>query len=132
MLNSDTFTRDMLSNPSKLSSAMIDAMEASDTGTPLSINDPNNGFVMQMLANNYIFSKFSEKVDYVSGFYYPNRARTAEQLYPRLSEFDYIKLMASPAVLPFVFAMSRDWIIANAVFFDANYNKLQILSLIHI
>lgn len=126
MFDSSTFTQEMLSNPSKLSKAIIDAMEASDTGPVVSINDPNNGFVMQMFANNAIFSKFSEKVDYINSFWYPQRARNAEQLYPHLSEFDYVNLMASPVTVPFVFAMSKNWIIENAVYFDTNYNKIQI------
>jgi hypothetical protein len=126
MFDSKTFTRDMLSNPNRLTNAVIDAMEATDTGGNLQINDPNNGFVIQLLANNHIFSKFAESVDYTNAFYYSQRARSAEQLYPHLSEFDYINLMAAPATLPFVFGMSKQWIIANSVFFDANYNKIQI------
>lgn len=126
MIDSSTFTKDMLSNPTKLSTAIIDAMEASDVGGGLSINDPNNGFVMQMLANNFIFSKFSEKIDYINSFYYSHRARTSDQLYVHLSEFDFVNLMASPATVPFVFAMSKDWIVTNAVRFDDNYNKIQI------
>jgi hypothetical protein len=116
----------MLSNPNLLTNTVIDAMEASDTSGNLTINDPNNGFVIQMMANNHIFSKFAELVDYTNAFYYSRRARNSEQLYTHLSEFDYINLMAKPAVVPFVFAMSKQWIVANAVLFDANYNKIQI------
>lgn len=126
MFDSTTFTRDMLSNPNKLTNVIIDAMEAADSGKNLVITDPNNGFVIQMLANNHIFSKFAESVDYTNSFYYSQRARSAEQLYSHLSEFDYVDLMASPATLPFVFGMSKQWIIANAVVFDDNYNKIQI------
>ncbi len=126
MIDSTTFTFDMLSNPTKLAKATIDAMEAEDTGSAFQINDPNNGFVMQMLANMAVFSKFSQKVDYVSSFFYPQRARNAEQLFPRLSQFDYVKLMASPATVPFIFAMSKSWVIDNAVYYDENYNRLEI------
>lgn len=128
MITSDTFTQDMLSNPSKLTKATIDAMEQSDTGTGFTIQDPNNGFVMQLMANMSVFAKFSEKIDNTYSFMYPQRSRTAEQLYPHLSEFDYIKLMASPATLPFVFAMDRDWISANSIYFDENYDKIEIPS----
>jgi hypothetical protein len=82
--------------------------------------------VMQLFSNLCVFSKFSEKIDNVTASFYAQRARSAEQLYPHLSEFDYIKLMASPATLPFVFAMSRDWVIENSVYYDVNYDKLQI------
>ena len=126
MIDSNTFTKEMLSNPSKLTMAMIDAMEQSDTGPVVQFNDPNNGFVMHSLATLHLFAKFSEKVDYVNQFFYRQRARTADQLYGHLSEFDFVKLMASPATLPFVFAMSTAWIRQNAVAFDSNYNKIQI------
>ena len=126
MIDSTTFTQDMLSHPTKMMSAVINAMEASDSGSSFTVNDPNNGFVMQLASSLAIFSKFSEKVDYTTGFYYSKRARNAEQLYAHLSEFDYVDLMASPATLPFIFRMSRDWIVENAQYYDANYNKIEI------
>lgn len=126
MLSSESFTKDMLSNPALLSKAMIDIIEATDTSSELVINDPNNGFVMSMFADAAIFSKLSEKIDYVNSYFYRNRARTADQLYAHISEFDYVNLMASPATLPFYFAMSKDWIIEKAIPFDSNYNKIQI------
>lgn len=126
MLSSDSFTKDMLSNPALLGKAVIDMMEATDTSGALTINDPNNGFVMQLFADISIFSKLSEKIDYVNSYFYRNRARNADQLYAHISEFDYVDLMASPATLPFYFAMSKDWVIANAVPFDDNYNRIQI------
>jgi hypothetical protein len=36
--------------------------------------------------------------------------------------------MASPATLPFAFAMDADWIRANGVYYDTNYNRLVIPS----
>ena len=126
MFDDKTFTQDMLSNPTKLAKAVIDGMQSSDTKNIVTMNDPNNGFTMMLLANVSIFSKFSEKVDSVCSFLYPQRARNAEQLYPRLSQFDYINLMASPATLPFVFAMSKDWVVQNSVYYDSNYDKIEI------
>ena len=129
MFDSETFTPDMMSNPSLLATAVIQAMEASDRGTgAIRINDPNNGFVMQLFSGVSIFSNFSQKIDAVCSTLYPQRARTASQLYPHLSQFDYVQLMASPATVPFVFAMSKDWIIQNSVFLNDNYNKLLIPS----
>jgi hypothetical protein len=126
MFGDNTFTQDMLTNPGKIVKAVIDEMEASDTTGRTVIQDPNNGFVMQMAATAAIFSKLSEKIDYTYAFYFAQRARNAKQLYTHLSEFDYVKLMASPATLPFVFAMSRQWIIDKSVYYDTNYNKIQI------
>ena len=128
MFDSDSFTSDMLSNPTKLSSVVIDALEQTDTttGTLTMVNDPNNGFVMQLFAGMCVYAKFSEKIDYIAGIFYPQRARNAKQLYSHLSEFDYTNITASPATLPFVFEMSKDWIIANAVYYDSNYNKIEI------
>lgn len=126
MLSPETFTKDMLSNPALISNAMINALESSDTQEVPTINDPNNGFVMQFFGTANLVSKLSEKIDYVNNYFYRNRARNSEQLYAHISEFDYVKLMASPATLPFTFAMNRDWVIANAVAFDTNYNRIQI------
>lgn len=129
MFDSETFTQDMLANPARLTAAALDAMENADTtGSGISINDPNNGFTMMMAANMYVFANFSQRIDNYNSFQYAQRARNAEQLYRHLSEFDYVQLMAAPAPLPFVFAMNKDWIVANAVRFDDNYNKIQIPS----
>lgn len=121
-----TITQESLSNPAKLTASVIEAMENMDEGNTVSINDPNNGFTLNLYADMHVWAALSQKVDYSSGFYYPRRSRNSKQLYPRVSEFDYVSLMASPATVPFLFRMSKDWIIANSVPFDENYNKIQI------
>ena len=126
MLSSDSFTRDMLSNPNRLAKTVIDLMESTDTSGALTISDPNNGFIMGLFADVSIFAQLSQKIDYVNSYYYRNRSRSAEQLYEHISEYDYVGLMASPATLPFVLRMSKDWVVANAAEYDANYNLLQI------
>lgn len=126
MFDSTSFTKEMLSDPSKIMSRVISIMEASDTSDAPVITDPNNGFVMMLAGTASMIAKLSEKIDYVDAFHYRQRATNSEQLFPHLSEFDYVKIMAAPATLPFVFRMSRDWLVANAVYYDDNYNKIQI------
>ena len=129
MFDDTNFTNEMLANPPLLVSAVIDAMEASDTSSnPISINDPNNGFVIMMALNAKIFSAFSEKIDYATAYYYPQRATSSAQLFPHLSKYDYKAITAAPAAVPFRFAMSAQWIIDNAVYYNASYNKLVIPS----
>jgi hypothetical protein len=126
MFDSNTFTQKMLSNPTLLTKTVIDAMEKNDATGQTLINDPNNGFVLQLHSYLSVMSTLSEKIDNTMSYIYPQRSRNAEQLYPHLSEFEYYKLMASPATLPFSFAMDADWIRANGVYYDTNYDKLEI------
>lgn len=126
MFTDATFTADMLSNPTKLAKAVVDAMEATDTTAVPVINDPNNGFIIQLAAYVALYARFTEKVDEVYSYFYPQRSRNAQQLYPHLSQFDFTDVMAQPATLPFSFAMSKAWIISNSVPYDVNYNKIEI------
>jgi hypothetical protein len=126
MFDSTSFTQDMMSNPTKLSKVVIDGMRSTDTTDTLTINDPNNGFTLMLFTNMCVYANFSQKIDLAHSFLYPQRSRTAEQLYTHLSEFDYVKLMASPATLPFTFVLGKKWIIDNGVYFDSNYNKIVI------
>ncbi len=129
MVDSNTFTEAMLSNPNLITESVIRSMQNSGTSdNPISIDDPNNGFVMMLLAQSYLFSNFSKKIDNTLAYLYPTRSRSAAQLYPHLSKFDYVQLMAQPAVLPFMFVMGKQWIIDNSVDFSSNYKKLVIPS----
>ena len=123
-----SFTSDMLKHPSLLASKVIDALESTDTQYPVAINDPMNSLVMLLMADTHLYSKFTEMVDDKYSYLYRQRARNSQQLFTNLSEYDYVKLFASPVTVPFVFAMSADWIIANAVYYDENNNRIQIPS----
>ena len=55
---------------------------------------------------------------------YPVRAVTAAELYPHMSDFDYLNLTASPASVSFNLILDKDWLVANSAIFDTNYNKV--------
>lgn len=125
MFDSSTFPSDILANPTKVVRAVIQAMENA-MGGDLTIPDVNNGMVIQLGAATGIFASIAQELDTNYSFYYGKRAQTPAQLYPKLSQFDYVNLTAGPASMPFVFEMQKEYIIANAVSFDDNYNIIEI------
>jgi hypothetical protein len=124
-INQSTVTTDLIRTPSLLASTMIDALESTDT-QEVSIVDPFNGFVIQMMSMCHIFSKLNEEIDDRLSYLYKNRARTAKHLLTHLSEFTYSKVMGKPATVPFALKMSSDWLRKNSVQYDENYNMLEI------
>ena len=99
---------------------------ATVVGDTVEIPDPNSavnnlldygaGLTAQMVRQeNDSFSSIFRK-----------RVRTAEDVYSFLSDYDYPKVAASPAMVQLRLVLSKKWIIDNAISYDDNYNKIQI------
>lgn len=123
IFDDNTLPARILSNPTKVSLAVITAMESALKGDT-TIPDVNNGMVIQLGAATGIFASIAQELDTNYSYYYSKRAQTPEQLYPKLSQYDYINLTAGPASMPFVFVMQKEWITDNAISYDDNYNIL--------
>lgn len=119
----------ILRNPGSiqyLALQVIAERAATVVGDTVEIPDPNSavnnlldygaGLTAQMVRQeNDSFSSIFRK-----------RVRTAEDVYSFLSDYDYPKVAASPAMVQLRLVLSKKWIIDNAVSYDDNYNKIQI------
>lgn len=115
----------VLANPSMTQYLAIQDIE-SRLGGNIVIPDPNNAFTMLLDASSSLCAQFVRQEDKRFDAIYKQRALTAQELYPFMSDYDYVNLMASPASIKIRLFLSKDWVIANAVSFDDNYDKLLI------
>lgn len=120
---------ELLRNPGSiqyLALQVIAARASTVVGDTVEIPDPNSavnnlldygaGVTAQMVRQeNDSFSSIFRK-----------RARTASDVYSFLSDYDYPKVAASPAMVQLRLVLSKKWIIENAIDYDDNYNKIQI------
>ena len=125
MVDSSDFPKSMLTTPSKISMAMLDSLEASldDTQT---IPNAMNGLCILWASASGVFSSIVNMHDSEYATLYPRRALTPKQLYPHLSQYDYVHLQSEPASLTMAFGIVKSQILANAVDVDDTYAEIHI------
>lgn len=125
MVDSSNYPKEILKSPGKIALAMTTALEASlDDGS--TIPNAMNGMTIAWASACGVFASIVNMVDGEYATLYPKRALTPKQLYPHLSQYDYIQLQSAPATLDLTFRVRKDEIIANALPYDDVYNAIVI------
>lgn len=125
MFDDTTLGPRVLANPSMLLYTVIQELQ-SRLGGDVVIPDANNAFTLLLDASSSMTSQFVRQEDARYEMLYKARAQTAEELYPFLSDYDYVSLMASPASLQFRLILDKNWVVANAVDYDDTHSRLVI------
>lgn len=125
MFEDTTLGPRILANPSMSQALAIQAIEDRTNGT-ISIADPNCALNLTLEANCSIVGEYVRYSETEFESLYALRTRTADQLYRHMSDYDYVKTTYQPAPVLFRLLLNRDWIIANAVQYDADYNRVDI------
>lgn len=115
----------ILANPTQTQALMIQALQDRMGGNVV-IPDVNNAFTFLMDGSTSLCAQFVQQEDKKYEALYKLRSRTAAELYPFLSDYDYVNLMASPASIKFRLIVLKSWIVDNAVSYDSGYSKLVI------
>lgn len=114
---------EVLANPGMVQSLIITEFQNRLNGT-VSVADPNNAFCFILEAGSSVVAQAVRLAEKKFETLYPVRAVTAAELYPHMSDFDYLNLTAAPAPVSFNLILDKDWLIANSTTFDTNYNKV--------
>ncbi len=125
MFDDTTLGPQVLTNPGIVQNLAITEMQ-NRLGGLYSIADPNNGFNLMLEYGSSVFAQFTRGTENKFEALYPKRATTAQNLYAFMSDYDYVNLTASPASISLRLVLDSDWVIANAVAYDINYNKIVI------
>lgn len=125
MFDDTTLGPRILSNPSALLYTVLQELQ-SRLGGNVVIPDANNAFTLLLDASSSMTAQFVRQEDDRFEKLYKARAQTAEELYPFLSDYDYVSLMASPASLQFRLIVDKNWIVQNAVDYDETHSRLEI------
>ncbi len=125
MFDDTTLGPQVLTNPGIVQNLAITEMQ-NRLGGIYSIADPNNGFNLMLEYGSSVFAQFTRGTENKFEALYPKRATTAQNLYAFMSDYDYVNLTSSPASITLRLVLDSDWVIANAVAYDTNYNKIVI------
>lgn len=115
----------ILGTPSMSQHLFLKELQDRTNGT-VSIADPNNGFCTLSEFSSSMHAQFIRQENKRFNALYPKRAQSAEDLFPFLSDYDYVALTAAPCEVPFQVLFNKQDILDNAVPYDDTYNVLQI------
>lgn len=120
MFDNDNLGPEILANPGNLQSLIITEFQNRLNGV-YSVADPNNAFCFVLEAGSSIVAQTVRLAEKQFEILYPARALTVSDLYPNMSDFDYLKLTAAPAPVTFQLVLDARWLAANAVTQSPNY-----------
>lgn len=119
------YAKQMLITPSKIALSMLTSLEDMLDGNQ-TIPNAMNGLCILWAAQCGVSAGIVNMLDAKYAELYPKRALTPEQLYPHLSQYDYVNLQSEPATLLMNFAIRKDEILAYAVDVDDTYAQIVI------
>ena len=126
MIENENLGAQVLANPSAIQYMILKNIFQRTLGTEAVCIPANNAFCTLLDASASVTSQFVLQMNEKFDSLYACRATDESQLYPFLSDFDYVQFTASPCSLDLQILLSKDWIIKNAVPYDQNYSLLTI------
>lgn len=115
-----------LANPEALQNYILQDLTNVLNGQPTSIPSASSPFCALLNASVMISSQFVSQENSKFNALYAQRATTGPDLYPFLSDYDYINFTAKPVSLAFKMMLNKQWILANAVPYNTYYSLLRI------
>lgn len=125
MINFSTLSSTSLTDPSRLQHMFLQYCQDAWGGEQVMV-DPNNTFSLQSEMVLSISATLFEEQQKLMRRFYKKRASTLDDLYPHMSDFDYLYLTSRPASTTVRLTFDRDYLINNAVVLDDNYRLVVI------
>lgn len=125
MFNNKDLGLQMLENPLNIQLDVIESLQ-NRLGGDLVLADPNNVFnflleaASEMTANSIL--KSEKKFEAL----YAKRARSSEDLYRHMSDFDYVGLFGSPSSTDLQLILDKRYLYDKAISYNKNYKKVVI------
>ena len=126
MFEDSTLGAQFLGNPQALQYQILNEITSRLNGNTVPVASSNNAFCVLLDASAGLTTQFVSQENSKFNALYPQRANFASQLYPHLSDFDYVNLTATPASLNFNMVLDKTWVVNKAVSYNENYSLLRI------
>lgn len=114
-----------LSNPMTIASMALTEIENRLGGNTI-IADPNTPFCHLLEFGSSISASVINDINERFPALYPKRARTMEELYAHMSDFDYLRMYSTPAQAQLRMMLPKKYLQDQAVSYNENYSKLSI------
>jgi hypothetical protein len=125
MFDDTTLGTQILANPASVQRLVLQELESRLGGT-YSVADPNNSFNLLLEATSSMNAQSVRSMEASFDAQYAVRATTSAELYNNMSDFDYLSMVAAPAGTTVNLTFNADYLITNALTFDANYKRVVI------
>ena len=114
-----------LSNPMTIASMTLTEIENRLGGNTI-IADPNTPFCHLLEFGSSISASVINDINEKFPALYPKRARTMEELYAHMSDFDYLRMYSTPAQAQLRMMLPKKYLQDQAVSYNENYSKVSI------
>lgn len=114
-----------LSNPMTIASMALTEIENRLGGDTI-IADPNTPFCHLLEFGSSVSASVINDINEKFPALYPKRARTMEELYAHMSDFDYLRMYSTPAQAQLRMMLPKKYLQDQAVSYNENYSKLSI------
>ena len=114
-----------LSNPMIIASMALSEIEKRLDGDAI-IADPNTPFCHLLEFGSSVSASVMNAIDDKLPLIYPKRARTMDELYAHMSDFDYIRMYSTPSQTVIRTMLPKKYLQDQAVVYNDNYSKLSI------
>jgi hypothetical protein len=115
----------ILNNPLIIQQLIISDFEQR-LNNNFTIADPNNTFALLLeYTSTLIANAVSQEENKLSKIY-PNRSISFDDLWPHMSDYDYVNFFSTPATTNIHLILSKDYLAENAVPFNQYYRKVVI------
>lgn len=125
MLDNDTLPQNFYKNPALVQHSVLSELENRLGGTKV-VADSNNSFNFLLEAASEMSTDSIRRGEASLSAVYEKRAKSSEDLYKHMSDFDYVGMFGSPASLQISLMLDKAFLIKNAKQFNENYNKVVI------
>lgn len=118
---------DALNNPLSLQNKILDEYVSRIEGDDIELVDANNTFTFMLETFSRIVAEATNAEDNKLNYVYPKRASKLLQLYPHISDYEYVGFYSYPASLELNIMFHKEYILRNAVAVpDTNYQLITI------
>ena len=114
-----------LGSPLNIASMTLDELESRLGGDKI-VADPNSAFCFLLEFGSSISAACARKIDETLPLIYPKRARNVEDLYRHMSDYDYLRMYATPSTTTLMLMLPKKYLSDNALDFNDNYKKVTI------
>lgn len=116
---------DALKNPMNIASMALDEIEQRLGGDRI-VADPNTPFCHLLEFGSSVSAEVINAIDDKFPSLYAKRARTMDELYTHMSDFDYLRIYSTPAMTQLRMYLAKKYLKDAAIKYNDNYRKITI------
>ena len=116
---------DALKNPMNIASMALDEIEQRLGGDRI-VADPNTPFCHLLEFGSSVSAEVINAMDDKFPSLYAKRARTMDELYTHMSDFDYLRIYSTPAMTQLRMYLAKKYLKDAAIKYNDNYRKITI------